>query len=263
MQENPLQILREDGGYTCIFRTLGCIGDSLSSGEFEATSEEGVKSYHDYYEYSWGQFIARRCGLKAYNFSRGGLTARYFHDFAGYGAFFAPERVCQGYVVALGVNDVTQLVRKSEVYDGFGSMDDVDFSNCHANKNTFVGQYIRILQRIRMAQPKARIFLVTIPRQKNEEEEVAKMRERHAEFVRSLPNTFDFTYVIDLRKYLSTFLEEGCEKYFLGGHMSPMGYAYMATVISTYMDWVIQKYPDDFKQIPFLGKGVHNCLEKW
>ena len=35
--EKPLENLVTDGGFTGIFRTIGCIGDSLSSGEFEGT----------------------------------------------------------------------------------------------------------------------------------------------------------------------------------------------------------------------------------
>ena len=56
-------------------RTVACIGDSLSSGEFEAAAEKG-SSYPDMYEYSWGQFMARMCGCKVYNMSRGGMTAK-------------------------------------------------------------------------------------------------------------------------------------------------------------------------------------------
>ena len=52
---NPLETLVQDGGFVCIFRTIGCIGDSLSSGEFQSTKEDGSQGYHDMYEYSWGQ----------------------------------------------------------------------------------------------------------------------------------------------------------------------------------------------------------------
>ena len=74
--ENPLDVLKPDGGFTGIFRTMGFIGDSLSSGEFESTNPDGSNGYHDMFEYSWGQYIARAAGLKAYNFSRGGMTAK-------------------------------------------------------------------------------------------------------------------------------------------------------------------------------------------
>ena len=45
--EKPLDHIVNDGGFCSIFRTIGCIGDSLSSGEFEGMSAEGQKSYHD------------------------------------------------------------------------------------------------------------------------------------------------------------------------------------------------------------------------
>lgn len=61
---NPLDRIPEDGGLCSIFRTIGCIGDSLSSGEMEGKNEKGNKTYHDYYEYSWGQFIARDTGSR-------------------------------------------------------------------------------------------------------------------------------------------------------------------------------------------------------
>ena len=76
MQEKPLENMV--GGYsnTAIFRTMAFIGDSLSSGEFETVDREGKRHWHDMYEYSWGQFIARKNGLTAYNFSKGGMTAK-------------------------------------------------------------------------------------------------------------------------------------------------------------------------------------------
>ena len=72
--EKPLDRVISDGGFCCVFRTLACVGDSLSSGELESLNEEGKKGYHDYFEYSWGQYIAREAGCKVYNFSRGGMT---------------------------------------------------------------------------------------------------------------------------------------------------------------------------------------------
>ncbi len=48
---NPLDNKVVNGGFCGIIRTLGCIGDSLSSGEMESITD-GKKGYHDYYEYS-------------------------------------------------------------------------------------------------------------------------------------------------------------------------------------------------------------------
>ena len=45
--EKPLDTVSENGGYTAIFRTIACIGDSLSSGEFESDAGNGKSNYHD------------------------------------------------------------------------------------------------------------------------------------------------------------------------------------------------------------------------
>ena len=75
--EKPLDRMVTNGGMTGIFHKIGVIGDSLSSGEFESHGSNGV-SFHDMYEYSWGQVIARDTGAKVFNFSKGGLTAKSF-----------------------------------------------------------------------------------------------------------------------------------------------------------------------------------------
>ena len=48
--EKPLDNLVTNGGFCGIFRTIGCVGDSLSSGELESLDENGNKGYHDYFE---------------------------------------------------------------------------------------------------------------------------------------------------------------------------------------------------------------------
>lgn len=59
----PLADIICDGGMMNIFRSIGCIGDSLSSGEFEYDNQ-GEKGYWDCYEYSWGKQIERITELK-------------------------------------------------------------------------------------------------------------------------------------------------------------------------------------------------------
>lgn len=94
--EKPLDKLVDGYSNTSVFRTIAFIGDSLSSGEFETRDADGNPGYHDLYEYSWGQYIARKNGLKAYNFSRGGMSAgQYLNDFAEKNGFWNKEKVCQ------------------------------------------------------------------------------------------------------------------------------------------------------------------------
>ena len=109
--EKPLERLVDGYSNTSIFRRIAFIGDSLSSGEFETIDKEGNKGYHDLYEYSWGQYIARKNGLMAYNFSRGGMTARqYLESFGEEKGFWDKAKACQAYVIAMGVNDISEKI---------------------------------------------------------------------------------------------------------------------------------------------------------
>ena len=92
IKEKPLETFVGAYSNTSIFRTIAFIGDSLSSGEFETVDANGEHGYHDLYAYSWGQYIARKNGLVAYNFSRGGMTAKWYLDnFAGENGFWCSQ----------------------------------------------------------------------------------------------------------------------------------------------------------------------------
>ena len=43
--ELPLDRIVDDGGFACIFRSIACIGDSLSSGEFEKRDANGTPAF--------------------------------------------------------------------------------------------------------------------------------------------------------------------------------------------------------------------------
>ena len=116
--EKPLDNLVSGYSHTSVFRRIAFIGDSLSSGEFETCDRDGNKAYHDLYEYSWGQYIARKNGLTAFNFSRGGMTAKeYIESFAESNDFFNKDKACQCYVIALGANDLNQDIEVGSVND--------------------------------------------------------------------------------------------------------------------------------------------------
>ena len=140
--EKPLDRLVDGYSYTSIFRTIGFIGDSLSSGEFESLSDEGKRGWHDYFEYSWGQYIARSTGANVYNFSAGGMTAKnYMENFADSKGFWDISKACQAYIIALGVNDMNSDIE-------LGTTDDICKDDYLKNKKTFVGYYAQIIQKI-------------------------------------------------------------------------------------------------------------------
>lgn len=246
--EKPLDRIVTDGGFCSIFRTIGCIGDSLSSGEFESLNADGQKGYHDYYEYSWGQFIARSCGSKVYNFSRGGMTAKeYVNSFGEKFGSWDKEKACQAYIIALGVNDI---MNKN---GSLGTVADIHLEDCEQNAPTFAGDYAKIIQRLKKLQPRAKFFLVSIPRYGVDTDE---RRAKHRDLLKELTKVFNRTYLIDLFEYAPVYDKEFCDKYFLG-HMNPMGYVLSARMIESYIDYIIRKNPQDFNQVGFIGTDLY------
>lgn len=245
--EKPLDRFAEGISNTAIFRTMAFVGDSLSSGEFESRGSDHSKGYHDYFEYSWGQFIARKNGLTAFNFSRGGMTAEeYMKSYADANRFFAPEKAAQAYVLALGVNDV--LNREQEI----GSVSDIDLNNYKNNRETFAGYYAGIIQRYKAIQPRAKFFLVTIPRGTRKDDKVRA----HRELLYALADFFENTYVIDLYQYGPTYDEAFNKRFSLYGHMNPMGYVLTANMVDAYIDYLIRKNPEDFYTVPYIGTDL-------
>ena len=246
--EKPLDRICTDGGFVGIFRKIACIGDSLSSGEFEAKDKNGNKTYHDFYEYSWGQHIARSTGSTVYNFSRGGMTAkRYMEEFADQNDFWNKDKLCQAYILAFGVNDL--LGHKMEV----GSLDDICLDDYTKNAPTFAGYYAQIIQRLKKMQPRAKFFLVGMPRQGDESDE---KRREHKEILEKMAKFFDRTYFIDLFTYAPEYNAEFKKKYFLG-HMTATGYILSARIIESYIDFIIRKNPEGFAQVGFIGTDLY------
>ena len=83
------------------------------------------------------------------------------------------------------------------------------------------------------------------------------------DFLLKLPMKFEYLYVLNIWKYAPTYDKKFKKKYFCGGHMNSLGYKFTGDMVATYIDYYINRYPEDFKQVAFIGKGVHNEKEKW
>ena len=240
--EKPLERMVAGYSRTAIFRTMAFVGDSLSSGEFETLDAEGKRTYHDLFEYSWGQFLARKNGITGYNFSRGGMTAQEFvTEYADKMGFFARSLAASAYVIALGVNDLYNAHRE------VGTIDDVDVENYKNNKPTFLGYYGQIISRYREISPSAKFFLVTFPRDYAHEGD--PINEEMRQGLYALAERFDNTYVIDLYQYGPFYDEEFHERHFLNAHMSPEGYLLTAELIDSYIDYIVRTRYEDFKNV--------------
>lgn len=242
--EKPLDTLVSGYSHTSIFRTIAFVGDSMSSGEFETLGADGTRGYHDFYEYSWGQHIARKNGLKAYSFSRGGMTAKeYIESFAQERGFWDQEKAAQAYVIALGVNDVCNGGMP------IGSVDDIK-EDYRQNGDTYIGYYAAIVMRYKEISPDAKFFFVTIPNEASRNKfgciEIVN------EAVYALAEYFDNAYVIDLHTYGPVFDDRFHEQFYMHGHMNPSGYLLIAELVDSYIDYIVRHNPKDFESVGFI-----------
>lgn len=246
--EKPLDVLPVDGGFSSIFRTICCIGDSFSSGELQTEEKVGGTCYHDIYEHSWGQYLARMTGAKAYNFSRAGMSAKeYCESFADSRGLWDPAYASQAYILALGINDLLNL--KHPV----GDISDIDLSDWRNNKQTFAGFFGQIVQRMKEIQPNAKFFFMTMPRYARDTEEIAELRRQHSDILYQMAELFSNAYVLDFHQYAPIFDDRFRELYFLNSHMNPCGYALIGKMVSSYLDYIIRHNMEDFKSIGFVG----------
>lgn len=238
-----------------IFRTIGCIGDSLSSGEFEYDNN-GEKGYWDCYEYSWGKYIERMTGISVTNFSKGGMTAYHLYQSADEHSseideinhLFDKENIKQGYIIALGVNDLKGHDNLNVLYGGkIGSAEDICLEDYNKNAGSFAGWYAKIIQRIQALQPDVKFFLVTMPQEKKDSGE-----EQFAEVIREIAAKLSNCYVIDLYRD-GPIYDENFRRIYFSGHMNAMGYLFTARLILDCADRVIQKNPMDFRFVQFIG----------
>ena len=247
--EKPLERLVGEYSFTSIFRTIAFVGDSLSSGEFQVRDPDGTSRYYDMFEYSWGQFIARKNGLTGYNFSRGGMTAKeYMESYAESRGFWRTDKAAQAYVIALGVLDL--FYRNIPL----GNIHDVHPEDWRKNAQTFAGYYGQIVSRYKEISPDAKFFFLTYLRTPDENRNA--ISEKMAELLYDLARVFDNAYVCDLYRYAPPSDEAFREKYHLCGHMNPMGYVFAAHLIDSYIDYIIRSNLQDFKTVGFINSGI-------
>lgn len=246
--ERPLDNLKGTCGFAGIFKEIGVIGDSLSSGEFESHDENGNIMYHDMYEYSWPAVLERLTGTVYRNYSRGGMTAKEFYEtWADQNDFWQWN---QAYIIALGNNDMFVFGHP------VGSAADIHPGEPEKNADTFFGNMGRIVSKLKGIEKDARIFLVSM--QRRGEEAGDPMICGVAEEMKKMCELFSFTYLIDMTNEGPVYDEEMRKTFAMGFHPNAMGYYSYGLMVGNYIDYLIRKHPKDFFEVPFIGKGLRN-----
>lgn len=247
--ENPLDRMAAPLKLASIFRTIACVGDSLSSGEFEVHSKNEADKclFIDMFDYSWGQFMARNLGSTVYNFSRGGMTAKeYVESFADSMDYWNPEKAAQAYIIALGVNDMYS----TSCSQPLGAFEDIHIGNPDENSDNFAGNYARIIERYKKISPMAHFFLVTMPQNENETDD---KKAGHRELLYKIAGAYSHTHIIDLNKFAPKYDSDFRKKYYLNGHMNPAGYVFTARMMEAYIESIILQNPEEFYQVALIG----------
>lgn len=244
----PLDRVITDGGFSRIFRTIGVVGDSLSSGAmtYNIADEEAKQKNATMYEYSWIQYMARYCGSTAYNFSFSGMSTDSFFNAdwckPALDMLTDGEHLCQAYFIALGHNDYNHNL-------AIGSLDDVDLENWDNNANTYIGNYARIISTIKNVQPTAKIFPILM---KNE-----KTYGEYNDAIRQVVTLFpENVYLLEMDKYA----EKRQSWEVTLGHGNAIGYLNYSYQVSSYVDWYIRHYPDEFAYVQFIGTDYEYYL---
>ena len=136
---------------------FGVIGDSWASGYLRYPDNVIIRSDTQ----SWPQILARKCGNRAINFSKYGLYTRsWLTDTTGL-PFLLGNDPLPLYIIALGINDNTQI--ENGTY-AVGTIDDVHTEDFTQNPDTFFGNYGRIIGNIQLHAPNAKIICVSVMR---------------------------------------------------------------------------------------------------
>jgi lysophospholipase L1-like esterase len=111
---------------------------------------------------SWPQILARQTGSQAVNFTKGGLSTKTWLENTTWGlAKLLATEAQQLYIIALGINDSTQIGAGTL---SLGTIADVDTEDYTQNPNTFYGNYGRIIGNILAHAPYAKIACLSVAR---------------------------------------------------------------------------------------------------
>ena len=225
------------------FLTVGCIGDSLASGECYSNETETPVG-HDLYKYSWGQYMARMSGNTYYNFSCGGLSTRTWLTSSYRKQIVDGNHDCMAYIIGLGANDALADSRHVEV----GSASDIDLTNYNNNADSYYGNYGRIIQILHEYNPKTKIFLLTMPT-------AGESYQPYNEAIRKLADMFNNCYCIDLHKNafdLYNSPDSIIRSCLRNGHYNAYAYSIMAKIIGNEISKFMANNKSEFLDIEFI-----------
>lgn len=139
------------------FRRIGVIGDSFASGTTSVGGE-----LKDNYAISWPQVLARKYGVKCTNYTKGGMSTYLWSRVPEGLATLNMSEPDDLYIIVLGINDGHST--EPELGTKYlGSINDIkNKGNSSQYRDSFYGNYGRIIEQVKAHAPGSKIIIANI-----------------------------------------------------------------------------------------------------
>lgn len=212
--------------YIPMFRNIGIVGDSLSSGEI-AYSDESGNHYVDRFDSSWLSIVGRNNGVNVSHYSQGGMTTKAWLENAGNKkTSLLADDSKNAYFVALGTNDI------SESYP-LGNVSDT------SSTDSFVGYLKNIIDVVHTKSPNAVVFLVST--YNNSDNGI-----RYSNMISEIADLYEYCFFVDFVNHTDIYTSTGGVWSNLG-HFTSLGYVKVAKIIEKLLNKIVDENKNYFK----------------
>lgn len=203
-----------------IFDSIGGVGDSLMSGYIN-TTDTNIGADTVNYSKSWLTQLKKITGVDITHYSYSGATTKNWLQNQNQCYDNIVTSPCDAYYIALGTNDSSNWANIS-----LGSVTDMG-----TDTETFYGMYAKVIARVREANPRAPIFMLSM---------YWTGFPTFNEAIEEMANVTENAYYIDI-----TDMNDKYSQYRQGYHFNAMGYYYIAqNIIKRTADVIIKNHTD-------------------
>ena len=211
-----------------MFSNFGVLGDSYSVGTLYRNG-----TWKSVFKLQWPQLIARKWGITAKTFSKGGLSTRtWLTDDVGLKNLKSSDAQ-DLYCICLGINDNAILSKESSY---LGTTD-----NIGDNSDTFYGNYSRIVSEVKAKAPHSKIICFGLS-------QTVEYYPQITNAIRNIAKAYNVPF-IDLLS--NDFFKSNWYNSMLGGHPVGPVYGGMATAYESLIQNAIQDNSDYFADYAF------------
>lgn len=226
------------------FCKMGVIGDSYASGFLYGSGSPTNVPF-----YSWGKYMERMSGMDYKIFAKGGLeVTQWLTDSdVGLNVALKDENLCNGYIIALGINDSAR-----HTIDYIGTVSDINDNDYTQNADSFIGNYAKILQGLK-SKVNAKFFLTTMPIPTVKNSAMANRYQSYNNAIKEIANHFTNCYLLDLTKYADYYNAEFWQKGLNNSHPTPATLAYAAKIMASAINDVMYDNISEFLTIDYIN----------